>query len=81
MNGGVGSACKEVSSPIAKRETEHGGCCALPSQLPVSVGRRKTKPVSNGKYLNAEDWEDKSWKMCQDSCVNTFVLTKVLYSS
>lgn len=61
LNGGVGSVCKEVSSPIAKREREHGGCYALSSQLPFSVGRRKTKAVSNGKYLNAEDWEDKSW--------------------
>lgn len=60
MDGEVGSVHKEVSSPIAKREREHGGCCALPRQLPVSVGRMKTKAVSNGKYLNAEDWEDKS---------------------
>lgn len=50
----------EVFSPVAKREREHGGCCALPSQFPVSVGRRKPKTVSNGKYLNAEGWEDKS---------------------
>lgn len=65
---------KEDSSPITKRESV--GCCALPSQLPISVGRRKTKPVSNGRHLNAEGWEEESWKMCQGSCVDTFVLSK-----